>query len=524
MPLRTNTGLRAAQRHWMAILVIAVLAMVGGYYSSFLLSPTYVATSRVLVRARDVHYLDARGQDLTKQAGVIDSVLAKSLTDTSSGLIQSQGVAEQVVNALKLDLPKPQDQSLLGQLRHAFKQAYTVAYAYIRYGFYSEPPAHKGAVRSTQQALSATPVKDSYLIDIQAKADDPVLAASMANTATSAFVDASRARVQDEASRYRGFLQSEVDRARSAVDDAQAAVANYKQSAGILNIDEQTRLAANSLTTARKDLSDTDAQLQDAQARVSSLQDAISTLDPTNVSTQDVNTHASSSSPQTVTGESNSLADPSTSTIETGRSKTTTTADGVASITHSSQTTTQSSQSDTSESTRSTAPNKVYQDVQTQLLQAQAQVAGLQARHDALSTALADRTKSSDALPGQDQQLAGLQLQVAAATAAYNEIRATYESASVNAQQQAEEISPVDQATPPQYPDKPWRWLFGLVGLILGLCAGFAIAYLLNNSSGPYRVRGLQPRPMPPTPAVPALASSLAPMSAPGNFASEDLT
>lgn len=511
MPLRTHTGLRAIQRHWVAILVIAVLAMVGGYYSSFLLSPTYIGTARVLVRARDVHYLDARGQDLTNQAGVIDSVLAKSLTETSSGLIQSQGVAEEVVNALKLDQPKPQDESLLGQIRHAFKQAYAVVYAYIRYGFYSEPPAHEGAVSKTQSALSATPVKDSYLIDIHAKADDAVLAADMANAATTAFVTASRARVQDEATRYRGFLQGEVDRAKTAVDKAQAAVATYKQSAGIINLDEQTRLAAGSLATARKDLSDTDAQLQDAQARVASLQDAINTLDPMDVSTRDVSTHARSSSPQTVTAQSNSQADPSTSTIETGRSRTTTTADGAATITHSTQTTSQSTESNTSETTRSTAPNKVFQDVQTQLLQAQAEVSGLQARHDALTDALAERARSSDVLPGQDQQLAALQLQVAAAMSAYNSIRSSYEQASVNAQRQAEEISPIDRATPPQYPDKPWRWLFGLVGLILGLCAGFAVAYLMNRSSGPYRLGGVHPRSAPPAPTVPALASSLAP-------------
>lgn len=523
MPLRPPSALRAVERHWIAILAIGVLAAVGGYYSSFLLSPTYLGTARVLVRARDVHYLDARGQDLTNQAGVIDSVLAKSLTDTSSGLIQSQAVAEQVVNALHLDQPKPQDASLLGQIRHGFKQAYTMAYAYIRYGFYSEPPAHEGAVANTQQALTALPVKDSYLIDIQAKADDPELAAAMANEATDAFVNASRARVQDEANAYRGFLQSEVDRAQKNVDDAQAAVAAYKQDQGITDIDEQNKLAAGGVDSAQKDLSDTDAQLQDVSARVAALQAALPSLDPTNVSTQAMSTQSNSNSPQTATVESTSSADPSTSTTETGRSKTTTTADGASTVGRSTTTTAQSSNSDTTQNTRSTAPNQVYQDIQTQLLQAEAQAAGLQAREDALKGVLDQRTKSGNDLPAQDQQLADLQLRVTAATNAYTSIRSEYEAAVVNAQQQADEISPIDKATPPVYPDKPWRWLFGLVGLVLGLSVGVAAVYLLDGWSGGYGFGGARRHSIPPAPVVPALASAIVPASTAGAPISTDV-
>jgi len=136
----------------------------------------------------------------------------------------------------------------------------------------------------------------------------------------------------------------------------------------------------------------------------------------------------------------------------------------------------------------------------------------LQARREALATALDDRTRAGAALPGMDAKLANLVLQVDVATSAYRTLRTNYESASVTAAQQADEISPIDRAKPPLYPDKPWRWLFALVGMVLGVLAGASLTLYLNLRSGTLRpfdsARG---RLVPPPPAVPALASSMLP-------------
>src|SRR6202040_2162986 len=122
-------------------------------------------------------------------------------------------VAEQVVQQLHLDQPRPEDPSFVGQVRKRFKDGYHMVLAFLQYGFYTEGDPYEGAISSLQQQLSGTPIKDSYLIEIKARADDPQLTASIADTTTSAFIDASRQRFRDQASQYRGFLQDELGRA-----------------------------------------------------------------------------------------------------------------------------------------------------------------------------------------------------------------------------------------------------------------------------------------------------------------------
>jgi uncharacterized protein involved in exopolysaccharide biosynthesis len=491
-----SPGWRVLKRYWLAVAVVGLLSMLAAYASSFLLSPSYGSAARVLVRAREVRYLNATGQDLSNQPGVIDSVLAKALTQTSSGLVRSQAVAEQVVNELHLDQPKPKDMALLARLRRAFRQAYKVALAYVRYGFYAEPPAYEGAVDWVQSAVTAQPVKDSYLIEIKARADDPELAAAIANSATRAFIDASRARVKQEAARYRAFLKGEVDAAQAKVSQAENDVRRYKEEKGITDIAEQRRLTAGALESGRKTLQDLDAQLDDARARLDAVKDNMRDLSPTDVSTTTVKGRNTASAPVSVTSTTEYESAPSQTLVETGRSSTTTRAEASSSTTRNESTTKQDSQAQSFEDRSSEAPNRVYQDIQSSSVGLQAEIAGLQARRDALATALAQRTDAGGVLPEQEARLSELQLQVMVATNAYTSLRASYESASANEAQQAEEVSLVDEAQPPVYPEKPWRWLFGLVGLLLGTVAGFALATLVDsNVRGHRRSGGRVPAP-----------------------------
>src|SRR6266851_6403727 len=149
------------------------------FAASFLVSPSYSAATRVLVRADETHFLSAMGQDLTQQVGVIDSTLTKSLTDTASDMVKSRAVAEQMVQQLKLDQPRPEDPSLFGQVRSQFKRAYRVVLGFLQFGFCAEPSAYEGAVTQAQASLTATPIKDTYLVEIRTRADDPKLVADM---------------------------------------------------------------------------------------------------------------------------------------------------------------------------------------------------------------------------------------------------------------------------------------------------------------------------------------------------------
>jgi uncharacterized protein involved in exopolysaccharide biosynthesis len=478
--LEGTSGTYVIRKYWQAIVLIALLSTVAAYASSYLASPSFSSSAHVLLRIHDIRYSSATGQDQGRQQTIFDSALVKTLAQTSSNLIISQTVAEQVVQDLHLDEPRPQAQALFSQIRAALKQAYKVALAYLRYGYYAEPPAHAGAVGLVQGALSAQQLKDSYTMEIKAMADEPELAAQMANSAALAFIAASRDRTSRESEQYRGSLKASVDLALKRANDADDAIRRYREANSITDLPEQLRLSANSQEAARKALLDTESQLTDSHARKDVLQQAIVGVGDTTASTTSVQTRNNTESPQTTTGTITVQADPATSTIASGRSSTTTTSDAGTTTTRNNLTTTQHSQGTTSEDHQTLAPNPIYQGLQAASIQLDSDIAGLEARRGQLQSALDRTVQSASMLPRDDAVLAGLRLESDSARSAYSSVRATYDSALVDAASQTPEGTVIDTATPSLYPDKPWRWLFALIGLLVGGLGGLAVGYAVE--------------------------------------------
>lgn len=416
-----TTDLSAIRRHYRLILIVAIGAMVLAYAGSYLSSPSYSAATKILVRAREARFLTSTGQDLSNQPGVIDSTLAKSLSQTNSGLIKSREVAERVVNELRLDKPRPEDGSFLSAAYSALKHAFGVVRALVAHGFYAEPSSpFEGAVANTQARLEATPIKDSYLIEVKASANEAKLAAAMADAASAALIEVSRTRFQQDARTYRDFLKERVDTARAEVDAADQAIRKYKQEQGITNVTESLRLSAGSQEMARESLRQTGVDLEAAQARRASLLERLRTTSRTSETT---------------------------TTIQTGRSATTTTSVG---------------------------PNPVYIDVTKELAETDADIAALQARQQSLGAALANTVTS--VLPAQEAKLRELELNLTTRTETFRALSSSYQQAVVSVAQGAVEVSKVDTASVPLYPDRPVRWLFALIGLLLGTGAGTGLA------------------------------------------------
>lgn len=412
-------------RHWRLIAVVAIVAGLVAFGVSYLFSPRYTATTHLLVRANEARFLTTNGQDLQQQAGVIDGSLVKSLDQTYSSMLTSRTLSEQVVNQLHLDQRKG-DTSLLGQARASVKKVYNVTKAILIHGFYAEPTPHEGAVTTVQESITAQPIQDSYMLEVSASADDPRLAAAIANAAVDEVSAEIQARDKSEANTYRDFLLTQVDKAASQVADANAAIQNYKQTNNLTDIQQQLSLNAESNQSVVDQLRKADVDLAAARAKASALSGSLNALSPT---------------------------DSTTSTVTTGRSTTTLTNSGT---------------------------NTIYANLRTELADAQAQIASLQAQHDALTDLL--NTKSS-ALPAQQAELNNLQLKLDTANGAYTAIRHAYEAAQVNSADTPIEVTRVDTAAPPLYPDRPLRYLFLLVGILLGAIAGALLAW--------YRDRGL---------------------------------
>ena len=389
-----NPGRELIARHWRMIALVGLAAAAIAFAASYLWTPRYVSATHVLVRGREARFLTTSGQNLNQQPGVVDASLAKSLGQTYSQMITSRSLAEAVVADLSLDNRRP-DTSLLGQARHEVKHAYNVVKDVVIHGYYAEPSARDGAVTSVQQNLQATPVQDSYTIEVRAAADDPKLAAAIANTATARVIAMVTARDQDEANAYRDFMKQQVARAAQEVTAAGKEVEEYKQANNLTDINEQLRLDAQSDQQLRNQLRDANIQLAAERAKYDSLQASLNSV---------------------------SATDSTTSTVSTGRSTTTLT---------------------------NSASSPIYTQLRTELAESSASIAALQAQHDYLTGLLGAQ---SSTLPEKEAELRDLELKLQTAQGAYTAVSRQYETALLTSQDRPIEMTQLDTAAPSLYP------------------------------------------------------------------------
>ncbi len=433
-------GAKSIKRFWPLVLVVGLLSALVAFGASFLQSPSYSSATQVLVRARDIRFLSSTGQDPNARAGSVDLVQPRSLSQTLSGVVTGRAVAEQVVQELKLD-----QQSSSSGFGSAIARAVRAVPAYLQYGYYAEPDSYDSAVTRVQRGIEATPIKESYLIEIRARAASPQLAADIANAATRAFVDQNRQNFQTGASNYRTFLEGERDRARAEVTTAEAAISDYKQERGVSDVAEESKLSAASAEALRQQLRDVSSDLANAKAKRESLQSTLSGISPTE---------------RTTTTSQTSTSAPNGPNTQSSGSPATT---------------------DASQRQESVAPNRVFQELQRSLLALDGDIQGLEAKREVLGASVASMTQKAEALAQDAGRLSQLELQRTSAHNTFSTIQGAYEAALLNEAQGAEEVRQIDRAAPPLYPDRPIRYVFGFLGLMLGLAVGAAIAYVVDE-------------------------------------------
>lgn len=416
---------RAVARTYWRVPVLALLVGLMAFVASFVVPPTYTASTRILIRGRDTTVLNSNGESLANQPGVVDSQLAATLADTQAGLLANRAIAEQIVDDLDLDV-REESSGPIATLRKAFAGTYKRTRAILAHGFYKGVDDRTAAIDAVQAGLGAKQVNDGFVLDVVALYDDPEKVAAIANLAADLLVESTDERFRAESAAYRDFLADRVDAANAAEQTARTALSDYKAANGIVTTPEQD---AQLLLASEDDLAaqvqSTQAELAAARARASSLRADLAATSPVATTNQN---------------------------IETGRSET-----------------------DIETSTASTAYTQLLGQLQT----AQADAASLSARLGALEGALGRATGAAPGtLSGEEAELARLQLDVVIAADTRTQLAGELQTATVNAERSVVEISRIDAAVEPTYPIAPKRYLFLAAGVLIGALAGFLWSFL----------------------------------------------
>lgn len=416
-------------RGFWRIPAIALLAGAIAFAGSYLVQPTYEATTQLLIRGRDSTLLSTNGESLGDNPGVADAMLTDALSATQRALLSSRRVATIVVEELGLDEPAPEPASLMSRVRAGVRDIMTRAKALVRYGFYATPEPFARAVGEVHEKLHAERLEDSYVIELTAGAANPELAAAIADAAADALIVVSRDRFRAESSDYRTFLAQQVERAGVQEREAAVAVQQFKDEHGISDLDLEIQLSTTFEGQLRERLHAAQVDLRAARAELQAIRNSLASTSRT-----------SSSRQQIATGRS-------TTTIE---------------------------QSDTS---------TIYTDLATRREFLESEVASLEARVASLEEEIAP--EEGQRLTGQQAELRQLELQYSIASDTYRTLSNRLQEAIVNAEDDRVEMTRLDTADAALFPASPRRYLFLALGMFLGGLAGFVLTVLLGRRDDP---------------------------------------
>lgn len=424
--MTTRTFLR---QYW-RIPLIAFLGALIAFAGSFVLQETYASSTRLLIRGRSTTFLTSSGQDLSQQPGVIDSSLAKTLSETQAGVATSREVATMVVDRLHLDAPKPEKSGPVAWSVGAFATTYKCGRAYLTYGVCKDPDPREKAIQDVQAGIVAGQLgaatgadagqPGSYVMELVGSGDTADQARDITNVAADSLVQVSSNRFREDAQKYADNLGAQVQLADQEVDTAAKAVGDFKVTHNISDLDQQLVLNASNSQDASGELRRAQSDLAGAQAQLASLDASIASVSPTQQTEQNV---------------------------QNGRSNSKLTTEG---------------------------PSSVYTDLVAEREKVAGQVANLQAKQASLQS----QTPAGSTTLNQDQvQFLQLDQQLKLAQANQAKLTQDHRNAVVNAQSDSVELTRIDTASLSTYPVAPKRYLYLALGLLIGGLAGGALTW-----------------------------------------------
>jgi succinoglycan biosynthesis transport protein ExoP len=195
----------------MAVLLAVIVTL--------LMTPIFRAQSTLRIDQENAKIIE--GQDVDPAVAISDTA---RYMNTQKGVILSRGMAYRVVDTLHLG----NDDAFFKAMRVNLPSSKIPA---------NELPLVRRNLAATivQSHVAADVPIDSRITTISFSSPDPVVAARLANTYADIYVDQNSARRYESTAYARRYLQSEIERARAKLQEAEHAAITYAQQAQIID-------------------------------------------------------------------------------------------------------------------------------------------------------------------------------------------------------------------------------------------------------------------------------------------------
>ena len=255
--LEVREALASLRRHWLAILITVIAAIIVAVPVILTRQPTYVGAAQILLDPRGLNIVSNEVVPQPPSSDVNDAVI-----ETQTRFLHFDTVLREVV--LDLELDRDPAFGVKRGLGTRIKAAL---------GLGNPPEFDPVDVATATLGKQTTVQRDgkSFVVNLTVKADDPTKAARIATTIGHAFVDDLERRRRDTVAKAREAMSATLKGQSERVIAAEQAVEQYKRDIGVVDSDGKV------LNTAR--LSELNSQLLAARAQTRALASRVAALD-----------------------------------------------------------------------------------------------------------------------------------------------------------------------------------------------------------------------------------------------------
>jgi uncharacterized protein involved in exopolysaccharide biosynthesis/Mrp family chromosome partitioning ATPase len=253
-------------RNWLRILIAALVVTGLAFVLASMVTPLYRAETRILIEARESIYTRPASSGLGEGAAALpDAETIASQVEIIGSSDNLREVARRLDLASRDGFGAAGETSMLGNLM-------------ILAGLKSDPtlaPVEERVLEALQERLRIFQVDGSRVIVVRFAADDPELAASVANAIADVYIAA-----QEQAKRMADadaseWLEPEIESLRGRVREAEERVAAYRGQAGLLVGQNNLALPTQELAELSSELTRARADRSAAEARAAAIREAM---------------------------------------------------------------------------------------------------------------------------------------------------------------------------------------------------------------------------------------------------------
>lgn len=471
------------RRYFRLLAAAGVVGCLLATAAAYVLPERFESDTSILIRPRRVPTTTPSSSAMMDYP-VSFNIPVDSMSKTYAQIMTSEAVATRVVDLLRLDmLTPPRDPRWWVRFaqvaRDDVKIALVRTWEFLRYGRIERKTPYREAVDNVLAGIKAEPVTDTFLFSLKASARDPKLAAIIANTAATVFIEYTRrARIDEESTGARDIAER-MTTVRRQLEDARTKLQAFGDGTSAASLDHQLQLEMDELSKLAADREETVRELAAARAESDTLRRQISSQDAA------------------VTSSTTVMRNPVVTETETALARYEVEYAGLAATLQPDHPRMLELRARIDEARRSLASakaqipdrdtstlNATREQITQRLLDRVAVTDARKASLTALDQSIARYRDDIAALTGQKGDLARLSLDVDVLENEYRLLNRQEAETRLAAEQQVGEIRQLHEALPPIYPTRPIKIYYAAAGLVMGLVLAL-LAVLLVDYTDP---------------------------------------